>query len=103
MAKLGKFLFILFIQLFVLKVVCPGLLPILHTDLKLLVLEESQENEESDNNLADIFLDDCLEQSHRIQLIPGFYPIIAKNIFSYYNDSLFIGFRNQSFKPPCAC
>ncbi|MEY4286964.1 MAG: hypothetical protein RL511_1050 [Bacteroidota bacterium] len=101
MAKLGSLLFLLLIQLFILKVVCTGLLPIFKTDQQVCVLEESQENEESDDNYEFKFLDEYFEWTHLTTLHQSFHFNQFNELDTYFNAQLVLGFHNQSFKPPC--
>jgi|LauGreDrversion4_2_1035121.scaffolds.fasta_scaffold80467_3 hypothetical protein len=101
MAKLGSILFFILIQLFVLKVVCTGLLPIFKTDQQLWVLEESQENEESDDNYEFKFLDEYFEWSQLTSLVYSIHLSQSIDLDTYFNAKLVLGFRNLSFKPPC--
>lgn len=98
MAKLGKLTLYIFVLLFMFKAVYSSVLPFLKHDLQELAIEESTDNEKSElkfladfhegNDVSDT---DC---SHAIGL--------SKANFKAYNTALFVGFVNQTFKPPCA-
>ncbi|MEN9969546.1 MAG: hypothetical protein RIR94_1751 [Bacteroidota bacterium] len=102
MPNLGKMFLFAMIQLFVLKAVCTGILPILKSDQQLWVLEESQENEESDDSFELKFIDEFIALNHAIDLFDFINVSSSKRAYSSYNAALFIGFKNESFRPPCA-
>jgi hypothetical protein len=102
MQYLGKIFLFAMIQLFVLKTVCTGVLPILKADQQLLVLEESQGNEESDDSFKLKFIDEFVECNHSIDSFDLNNVSPSKRAYSSYNSSLFIGHKNRSFRPPCA-
>jgi hypothetical protein len=58
MAKLGKLILYIFVLLFMLKAVSASVLPILKYDLQELAIEESTDNEESDEEFEFKFLAD---------------------------------------------
>ena len=102
MQYLGRIFLFVMIQLFVLKAVCTGILPILKSDQQVWVLEESQENEESDDSFKLKFVDEFVECNHSIDSFDLNNVSPSKKAYSSYNASLFIGHKNQSFRPPCA-
>jgi hypothetical protein len=102
MQFLGRIFLFAMIQLFVLKAVCTGILPILKSDQQVWVLEESQENEESDDSFKLKFIDEFVECNHSIDSFDLNNVSSSKKAYSSYNASLFIGHKNRSFRPPCA-
>lgn len=102
MANLGKICLFALIQLFVLKAVCTSVLPILKSEQQLLVLEENQENEESDDTFEVKFLDEFIELNQAIDLFNFIDKSPSKKAYSSYLAALYIGHKNQSFRPPCA-
>jgi hypothetical protein len=102
MPSLGKIFLFAMIQLFVFKAVCTGILPILKSDQQLWVLEESQENEESDDTFELKFTDDFIDFTEQIELNNQLNFSSTKKAYASYNASLYIGHPNQSFRPPCA-
>ena len=102
MANLGKIFLFTMILLFGLKALCTGVVPILKSDQQLLVLEESQENEESDDSYKLKFVDEFIELHHPDNLCNDVHFRPSKKAYSCYNAALFIGHKNKSFRPPCA-
>jgi hypothetical protein len=102
MPNLGKICLFALIQLFVLKVVCTSVLPILKFDQQLLVLEESQENEESDDSFEVKFSDEFMDLSEAIHIFNFIDLSPSKKAYASYLAALYIGHKNQSFRPPCA-
>ena len=102
MPNLGKVFLFAMIQLFVMKAVCTAVLPILKIDQQLLVWEESQENEESDDAFEVKFLDEYVDLNHAIAAFNFVNLSPSKRAYSCYNAALFIGHKNRSFRPPCA-
>lgn len=102
MQYLGRIFLFVMIQLFVLKAVCTGILPILKSDQQVWVLEESQENEESDDSFKLKFIDEFVECNHSIDSFDLINVSPSKKAYSSYNAALYIGHKNQSFRPPCA-
>jgi hypothetical protein len=102
MANLGKICLFALIQLFVLKAVCTSVLPILKSEQQLLVLEENQENEETDDSFEVKFLDEFIELNQAIDLFNFIDMSPSKKAYSSYLAALYIGHKNQSFRPPCA-
>lgn len=90
------------IQLFVLKAVCTSVLPILKSEQQLLVLEENQENEETDDSFEVKFLDEFIELNQAIDLFNFIDLSPSKKAYASYLAELYIGHKNQSFRPPCA-
>jgi hypothetical protein len=102
MSNLGKICLFVLIQLFVLKAVCTSVLPILKFDQNLLVLEENQENEETDDSFEVKFLDEFIDLNQAIDSF-NFIDLSPSNLaHSSYLAALYIGHKNQSFRPPCA-
>lgn len=102
MSNLGKICLFVLIQLFVLKAVCTSVLPILKSEQQLLVLEENQENEETDDSFEVKFLDEFIEFNQAIDLLNFIDMSPSKKAYSSYLAALYIGHKNQSFRPPCA-
>lgn len=90
------------IQLFVLKAVCTSVLPILKSEQQLLVLEENQENEESDDTFEVKFLDEFIDSNQVMDLFNFIDLSPSKKAYASYLATLYIGHKNQSFRPPCA-
>lgn len=102
MSNLGKICLFILIQLFVLKAVCTSVLPILKSEQQLLVLEENQENEETDDSFEVKFLDEFIELNQAIDLFSFMDLSPSKKAYASYLATLYIGHKNQSFRPPCA-
>ena len=102
MPNLGKIFLFAMIQLFVVKAVCTAVLPILKSDQQVWFLEESQENEESDDSVELKFIDEFIELNHAFDLFDLINVNPSKKAYSSYNAALYIGHKNQSFRPPCA-
>ncbi len=102
MSNLGKISLFVLIQLFVLKAVCTSLLPILKSEQQLLVLEENQENEETDDSFEVKFLDEFIDSNQVMDLINFIDLSPSKKAYASYLATLNIGHKNQSFRPPCA-
>ena len=102
MPNLGKIFLFALIQLFVIKAVCNAVLPILKIDQQLLVFEESQENEESDDAFEVKFLDEYTDLNHTITVFHFIHLSPSKRDYSCYNAALYLGYKDQSFRPPCA-
>jgi len=101
MAKLGQFLFLFLVQLFVMKAVGTAVLPVFVADQQTLILEENQENQASDDTFEFNFLDEVLDFQATIDICQQVYLIASKKAYSFYNATLYIGFKNKSFRPPC--
>jgi hypothetical protein len=84
------------------KAVCTGVLPILKFDQNLLVLEENQENEETDDSFEVKFLDEFIDLDQARDSFNFIDMSPSKKAFSSYLAALYIGHKNQSFRPPCA-
>ena len=102
MSNLGKICLFVLIQLFVLKAVCTSVLPILKSEQQLLVLEENQENEESDDTFEVKFLDEFIDSNQVMDLFNFIDLSPSKKAYASYLATLYIGHKNQSFRPPCA-
>jgi hypothetical protein len=94
MSNLGKICLYVLIQLFVLKAVCTSVLPILKS--------ENQENEETDDSFEVKFLDEFIELNQAIDLFNFIDLSPSKKAYASYLAELYIGHKNQSFRPPCA-
>lgn len=102
MSNLGRICLFALIQLFVLKAVCIGVLPIFKFEQQLLVLEENQEHEESDDSFEVKFLDEFIELNQDLDIFKFFNQSATNKAYSSYHAALYIGHKNQSFRPPCA-
>jgi hypothetical protein len=102
MAKLGKLILYIFVLLFMLKAVSASVLPFLKYDQQELAIEETSDNEESDDEFEFKFLTDLTESDAQSDISSSFAIGLSKSNFTAYNAALFVGFINQSFKPPCA-
>ncbi len=102
MSNLGRICLFALIQLFVMKAVCTSLLPILKFDQQMLVLEESQENEETDDSFEVKFLDEFIDLNQAVELFNFIDLSPSKKAYASYLAELYIGHKNQSFRPPCA-
>jgi hypothetical protein len=101
MSNLGRICLFALIQLFVMKAVCTSLLPILKFDQQMLVLEESQENEETDDSFEVKFLDEFIDLNHAVKLFNFIDLSPSKKAYATYRAALFLGHKNQAFRPPC--
>ena len=102
MAKLGQFLFLFLVQLFVMKAIGTAVLPVFAADQQTLILEENQENQASDDTFEFNFLDEVLDFNDPVAISRQAYLNSSKKAYSFYNTALYIGFKNESFRPPCA-
>lgn len=102
MAKLGKLILYIFVLLFMFKAVSSSVLPFLKYDLQELAIEESTDNEESDEEFEFKFLADFHEGNDVSDTDCSHAIGLSKANFKAYHTALFVGFVNQSFKPPCA-
>ena len=102
MAKLGQFLFLFLVQLFVMKAVGTAVLPVFAADQQTLILEENQENQASDDTFEFNFLDEVLDFNDPVAISRQAYLNTSKKAYSFCNAALYIGFKNESFRPPCA-
>jgi hypothetical protein len=86
-----------------LKAVSSSVLPFLKYDLQELAIEENTDNEEPDEEFEFKFLSDV----YTVNDVPdtGYtYAIcISECNFKAYNAAVFLGYINQSFRPPCDC
>jgi|688.fasta_scaffold1354074_1 hypothetical protein len=103
MAKLGKLILYIFVLLFMLKAVSASVLPILKYDLQELAIEESTDNEESDEEFEFKFLADFYSGNDDSNTDCSEDLGLSKANFKAYNAAVFLGFINRSFRPPCAC
>lgn len=102
MAKLGKVVLYIFVLLFMFKAVSSSVLPFLKYDLQEFAIEESTDNEESDEEFEFKFLADFYGGNDDSYADSSEDIVLSKANFKAYNTALFVGFVNQSFKPPCA-
>ena len=103
MAKLGKLTLYIFVLLFMLKAVSSVVMPFLKFDLQELVMEESTDNEESDEEFEFKFLPDIYTVNDDFDTDCTYAICISKSNFKAYNAAVFLGFINESFRPPCDC
>jgi hypothetical protein len=103
MAKLGKFILYIFVLLFMLKAVSSSVLPFLKYDLQELAIEESTDNEESDEEFEFKFVPDFFAVNDDSATVCTYTICISKCNFKAYNAAVFLGYINQSFRPPCDC
>lgn len=103
MAKLGRLFLYIFVLLFMLKAVSSSVLPLLKYDLQELAIEETSDNEEFDDEFEFKFLTDLSDSATQSDISSSFAIGLSKSNFTAYNAALFVGFTNQSFKPPCDC
>lgn len=103
MAKLGKLILYIFVLLFMLKAVSSSVLPFLQYDLQELAIEESTDNEESDEEFEFKFIPDNYVEYDVSDTDSTYAVYISKCNFKAYNAELFLGYINQSFRPPCDC
>jgi hypothetical protein len=103
MAKLGKFILYIFVLLFMLKAVSSSVLPFLKYDLQELAIEESTDNEESDEEFEFKFVPDFFAVNDDSATVFTYTICISKCNFKAYNAAVFLGYINQSFRPPCDC
>ena len=103
MAKLGKLILYVFVLLFMLKAVSSSVMPFLNYDLQELAIEESTDNEESDEEFEFKFLPDIYAVNDDTDTSCTYVICISKCNFKAYNAAVFLGFINQSFRPPCDC
>lgn len=78
-------------------------LPLLNNDLQELAIEGSTGNEESDDEYEFKFLVDINELDSQSNSFCSFNKGLSIRNFKAYNATLFLGFINQSFRPPCDC
>ena len=78
-------------------------LPLLNNDLQELVTEGSTGNEESDDEFEFKFLVDINKLDSQSDSFCSFNKGLSIRNFKAYNAALFLGFINQSFRPPCDC
>jgi hypothetical protein len=102
-AKVGKLSLYIFILLFMVKAVSGSVLPLPNYDLQELAIEESTDNEESDDEFEFKFLADIIKLDAQSDCFCSFYNGLSLSNFKAYNADLFLGFINQSFRPPCDC
>lgn len=76
-------------------------LPLLNNDLQELAIEGSTGNEESDDEFK--FLVDINKLDSQSVSFCSFNKSLSIRNFKAYNAALFLGFVNQSFRPPCDC
>jgi hypothetical protein len=103
MAKLGKLILYIFVLLFMLKAVSASVLPFLKYDLQELAIEESPDNEQSDEEYEFKFLLDIYALNKDSDTNCSSSICISKCNFKAYNAAVFLGYINQSFRPPCDC
>jgi hypothetical protein len=103
MAKLGKLILYTFVLLFMLKAVSSSVLPFLKYDLQELAIEESTDNEESDEEFEFKFFPDFYSVNDDSATVCTYAICISKCNFKAYNAAVFLGYINQSFRPPCDC
>jgi hypothetical protein len=103
MAKLGKIILYIFVLLFMLKAVSASVLPFLNYDLQELAIEESTDNEESDEEFEFKFLADFYGGNDDSNTDCSDDIVLSKANFKAYNAAVFLGFINRAFRPPCDC
>jgi hypothetical protein len=102
MANLGKFFLLVLVQLFIVKAVFASALPIFKADQQVVLVEESQENEASDDSYELKFLDEYIDFAKHYALYNDANLLPLKKAYSFHNPLLIIGYKNDAFRPPCA-
>lgn len=101
MSNLGKSLFAFILLLCIAKAVVGSALPILKNADELLLVDESQQNEDTDDTFELDFSDEFIPTYNLISINCLKSSYIAKETILHYNSCLFKGHRNTLFKPPC--
>jgi hypothetical protein len=103
MAKLGKLILYIFVLLFMLKAVSSSVSPFLKYDLQELAIEENTDNEETDEEFEFKFLSDVYTVNDVPDTDCTYAICISECNFKAYSATVFLGYFNQSFRPPCDC
>jgi len=101
MTRLGKFITLVLLLLFVAKAFAGGILPVSDSINQELVLDDLQENEESDDNQELKFLDFFYHYNQLISPCDHVLIPTSKKTIRFLNTSLNIGYLNPAFRPPC--
>lgn len=101
MMRLGKFITLVLLILFVAKAFAGSVLPVFDSIHQELVLDDLQENEETDDTQELKFLDFFYQDSQLIS--PSGHVLIptSKKAINFFNSSLNIGYLDPAFRPPC--
>lgn len=101
MSNLGKYLFAFILLLCIAKAFVGSALPIFKNANELLLVDESQQNEDTDDTFEFDFSDEFIPTDNLISIQSLKLSYIAKQTMFHYNYSVFKGHRNALFKPPC--
>jgi|GEM_PF-3394281 hypothetical protein len=102
MANFWKISLWLFIHLFVCKVLFASFPSFFNLDSQLVLLEDSPENENSDESLDLDLVVDCLDDEAFLGSLLFFFNEHNNGSIDTYKRSIKIVHLYSSFKPPCA-
>lgn len=97
-----RFIISLLLLVFLAKSIVGNSLQTFKNTPQVLLIDENQENEQSDDIKDFKFLDICLKTNSIFTTITLFELNKTNESIDFYNNSLLNGFLNSSFKPPCS-